>query len=210
MAGLENAALSGELFRHRPPSPAHSASSISSTRMSLDHATTSRSASPLPLTSRNGPQTGPKAVIEDRRVHVRQTRMNRELANEDLKLETERRALLGMTLQEEVDSREKERLLRESLDDDSEVLERRRKSRREELEVEKAMSKGYGGSERGHKRGGLREIGSEGFLVAVERPGWVVVLIYEPVRAFARSPFAEQLTRTEREYQGVKPFLHSF
>jgi hypothetical protein len=30
-------------------------------------------------------------------------------------------------------------------------------------------------------RKGLREVGKEGFVSAVEREGWVVVVIYEPV-----------------------------
>lgn len=31
---------------------------------------------------------------------------------------------------------------------------------------------------------GLREVGQEGFVAAVERDGWVCVLIYEPVSVF--------------------------
>ena len=76
-----------------------------------------------------------------------------------------------LTLEEEGKLREREKLV-----EDEEDMERRRRKRRGEMEAEK-LDDGGGWM----KRGGLREIGKEGFVRAVERPGRVVVLIYEPV-----------------------------
>lgn len=88
--------------------------------------------------------------------------------------------MVGVTSLEEDDLREKERLLKE-LEDDAFAREQWRASRRAELEKPKEVEVGRE-DYRGYRRGGLREVGKEGFLNAVEKRGWTVVLIYEPVR----------------------------
>ncbi len=51
------------------------------------------------------------------------------------------------------------------------------------------------------ERGGLKEVGKEGFVLAVERRGWVIVLVYEPVSVFHPSILIHSF---------VHSFFHSF
>jgi hypothetical protein len=67
-------------------------------------------------------------------------------------------SIVGNTWKEEEDMRAKEK-------DQEGGIEEWRKGRIEEMKARK----------------GLREVGKEGFVSAVEREGWVCVLIYEPV-----------------------------
>ena len=147
---LEDAALSGALFRAQDPaSPSRSSSS-----------STSRPSSPVPsthpllptYTDRPGAQTGPKGVISDRRFHDRQAHDDAAASVESLRVDQERRAIVAPTVEEEDVMRWRERRMAELRESEGPV-----------------------------KRG-LREVGKEGFVAAVERNGWVVVLIYEPVR----------------------------
>ena len=180
MAELEKSALSGDLFRHSPALGSHTFADSYDEAGDEDPSACS-SAKSLPPSARVGPRTGPKGVIEDRRSHIQRNRMIRQRAVDAERFEQERKAMVGLTLKEEDELRERDRLLNTSIDDEDEVRERRRQLRREELNKEMVLGNGPQRLDRGHKRGGLREIGSEGFLVAVERPGWVLVLIYEPV-----------------------------
>jgi len=185
MGDLETAALSGSLFRPRSHSPARSTSTPSPSNPEDELASDlSGPSSPITFPTRDGPQTGPKGVIADRRAHKLQSRLEREQATRALVNEQEKRSMVAMTVHEEDEERERERLLedgREDGDGGGEDVARWRRARREELERENTIGDGRrgGGSV---KRGGLRQIGREGFVVAAERPGWVVVLIYEPVR----------------------------
>ena len=126
----------------------------------------------------NQPQTGPKGVMSDRRNHDRHIRLAQHEALRDQIAEQERRKMVVMTSVEE----DKARLLDDRQDE--KVREKWRRKRMEELKsgMGSGEGEGDGGIEGGGvNRGGLREVGKEGFLKALERPGWVVVLIYEPV-----------------------------
>lgn len=65
--------------------------------------------------------------------------------------------------------------------EDALARERWRAQRRAEIERERNKDREEDGVVRS-KNGGIREVGREGFIRAVEREGWVLVLIYEPVR----------------------------
>ncbi|WVR08526.1 hypothetical protein IAU60_005581 [Kwoniella sp. DSM 27419] len=141
-----------------------------------------------------GPQTGPKGVIEDRRAADTHARAERDRAVAEQAVELNRRAIVGLTVHEEDELRRGEK--EEGEGEDQGVMEWRRR-RRAELAAgagryrdEDGESDGGDDGERsrrdteGHpyprvKRGGLRELGVEGYVAAVEQPGWVVVLIYE-------------------------------
>jgi hypothetical protein len=64
--------------------------------------------------------------------------------------------------------------------EDALARERWRAQRRAEIERERNKGREEDGVRRS-KMGGIREVGREGFIRAVEREGWVLVLIYEPV-----------------------------
>ena len=192
MSKLEAAALDGTLFEsHRSPSLQRS-NSPSPPNTDDEHGSDlSPPASPsrLPPSSTinaHDPQTGPKGVITDRQAHIRHAREEKVRAGRDIRERQERRKIIASTVHEEdmLRAEDEERLLKPSAlprqagqDDleDEKYREQWRATRRAEME---GKSKSLDG---GGKRG-LREIGQEGFLSAVERPGWVVILIYEPVR----------------------------
>jgi hypothetical protein len=184
MADLEAAALSGDLFRPRSPSPTRSASTASPVNTddelgsdlsdSPPHSP-SVNASQANLLPREGAQTGPKGVIEDRRAENLRVMAERKAVLRRTRLEQKQRAIIAETVEEEAQRRERE--ARE--EEDARV--RWRRNRREELELER-REQNEGGNGVVTKRGGLREVGQGGFVLAVERVGWVVVLIYEPVR----------------------------
>ena len=189
MADLETAVLNGSLLNpHRSPSPARSGSSGGNTDDDLgsDISATAVDSGQYehPTSSANDPQTGPKGVISDRQAHDRNARYERIKALKEARLEQERRKLVALTLEEEDELRrdEEARLINgrktERVDEDDEAFkEAWRAARKDQIASER-----NGGMKRG-----LREIGIEGFLNAVERPGWVVVLIYEPVSLRSRS-----------------------
>lgn len=202
MADLEAAALSGDLFRPRSHSPTRSESTSSPlntddelgsdlSRPSSPHGSNanllSQSSQPSAAApSHSGAQTGPKGVISDRRAQRSQAREDGERDRRAVRAEQERRAIVAETVEQERVRREKEERDREAWEREREREEEEnrlkwRRQRREELERERGGGERDG--EAGLKRGGLREVGKEGFLMAVERPGWVVILIYEPVRA---------------------------
>lgn len=196
MAELEHAALSGELFSPRSPSPSRS-TSTSSPQNTDDELGSDLSAPPSPSLpsstgaappASTGPQTGPKGVISDRRARTAADQAQSARQRQELRAAQERQAIVGLTVDEEAEEREREELLKETRDedarkereDDASAWEAWRARRREEL--------GQRAGDRGNSGGGskgLREVGQEGFVGAVERPGWVVVLIYEPVGVFS-------------------------
>ena len=110
----------------------------------------------------------------------------------EVREDQEKRKMVALTSEEEDERRERERLMRESGEDEGEVARWRRK-RREEIHRE--TMNGHG--DRSVKRGGLREVGKEGFVGAVERPGWVVVLIHEPVCGYRPAVAPSRLTTSD-------------
>ena len=187
MAALESAALSGSLFRPRSHSTARSASTASPTNTDDELASDlSEPLSSFPVSARNGPQTGPKGVIEDRRSHVRQSRLDKERAVRGMQAYQERRKMVGMTSAEDDEHRKWERLMdhREMGFQDEQEDEEGVREGREETEgrVMSGRRVNRWGKDEMVRRVGLREVGKQGFVSAVERPGWVVILIYEPVR----------------------------
>ncbi|WVQ95678.1 hypothetical protein IAU59_002776 [Kwoniella sp. CBS 9459] len=211
---LEAAALNGSLFTFQdsPPSPTRSASTSSphntddeldsdldleegpstaqSSRLGRRGDTSGKGAPRVrsPPVEHDGPQTGPKGVIEDRRAantHAKQLR-DRQVAEQ--LAEANRRALVGLTIDEEDKLRKREEADGEKEDDELAEWRRRRKAQLvgqrdvggdDENDDEKPAEWDTGRRE-SVKRGGLREVGAEGFVDAVEKPGWVAVLIYEP------------------------------
>jgi hypothetical protein len=126
-----------------------------------------------PYANAQGRQTGVKGVLDDRRASALASQRTQRDKQTSLAAEQVERAMVGMTIHEEDAYR---RRIEESKED-GEARERWRRARRHELELEKERER----AQEGVQRGGLREVGTEGFLGAVERRGWVVVLIYEPV-----------------------------
>jgi hypothetical protein len=218
MDKLETAALNGELFNpHRSPSPARSLSPEPNTDDELG-SDISQPSSPAraapqqyaPPSRDGGAQTGPKGVITDRK----NQRLADRLAQETQRLQVieaqQKKALTGATSQREDELRERERLLKES-EEDGLAREQWRAQRRVELERERRGDGKYDehdgvrGSRSARGQGGLREVGMEGFLEAVERPGWAVILIYEPVRR-PRSSVRPQGAQAERIGRAKVPF----
>lgn len=184
MAGLENAALNGDLFRpQRSPSPSRSISTISSDEEEEDGIEGQPSGGINPQRGEGystGSRTGPKGVLSDSKEHDTREKNEQRLHLERVKREQEERAIIGSTVGEEEELREKEKLIRSAKEDEEEEdLDRIRRLRLDELRNDHhQLDMNLHGPV---KRKGLREVGKEGFLNAVERPGWVVVLIYEPV-----------------------------
>ncbi|WWC98535.1 hypothetical protein V866_005427 [Kwoniella sp. B9012] len=193
---LETAALKGSLFTFddSPPSPARSNSSASllntddelgsdlddgpsSSKIGQRGNTSGKGVPPVngSQIEHDGPQTGPKGVISDRKAHstIQQQRRDKEM--NDKVLEQNRKALIGLTVHEEDQLRKKE--------EEEKDLEEWRRRRKEQLirNSEQDEDEGEDDSRRQSiKRGGLRELDKSNFIDAVERNGWVVVLIYEP------------------------------
>lgn len=189
MSALENAALNGDLFRpHRSPSPARS---ISSSQANTDDelgSDLSRPSSPSNLhppaqptaAPTGGAQTGVKGVINDRQAHTRASHLASDLQKRATIAYQEKHTITGLTSTEEDKLRERERERYRESEEDALAREKWRASRKAELIRGESMKESE--ADGGSRRGGLREIGKEGFLNAVERPGWTVILIYEPVR----------------------------
>jgi len=208
MDALESAALSGALFQtHRSPSPARSASTASPTpshsSLNLEQDTHPRNPkqdyidsppdSPIPRPNSNlsnsklgSAQTGPKGVISDQKARDRLLKLKADNDIRELVYRQQRAAIVGLTIEEEEEVRRKEgeregkskikgkgKGEEESEEIQDDELKEWRRKRLDELE-----------SDNVRKKGGLREVGKEGFVNAVERDGWVVVLIYEPVCSF--------------------------
>ncbi|WVO17445.1 hypothetical protein L204_105137 [Cryptococcus depauperatus] len=136
----------------------------------------------------NGPQTGVKGVIEDHRTAVAHQNAAKRAEAVAQSVELERKAIVGLTVHEEAELVAKEK-------DADEELQKLRRKRIEQLRLEREGQVGSSLSNEegsqdvmsgdddikwGVRKGALREIGKEQFVEAVERKGWVVVLIYEP------------------------------
>jgi hypothetical protein len=165
---LEEAALSGALFKdnYRPPErsgtpePSDSGSEPDSEDYQNDR-TVGDSQTALIEEDEihaKGAQTGIKGVLNDKKAHTRTTQSKEKEERRGLKERMEKMSIVGNTWKEEEDLRAKEK-------DQEGGIEKWRKGRIEEMKARK----------------GLREVGKEGFVSAVEREGWVCVLIYEPV-----------------------------
>lgn len=129
-----------------------------------------------PYANAQGRQTGVKGVLDDRRASALASQRATAEARSAHTEEQMKRGMVAMTISEEASARAREKTMQESKED-AEARERWRRARREELEREKERER----ANEGMGRVGLREVGQDGFLGAVERRGWVVVLIYEPV-----------------------------
>ena len=171
---LEEAALSGALFKdnYRPPerSGTPEPESDDSTSDSDDDSPLQRGGgdSTTGLIEQDeihakGAQTGIKGVLNDKKAHNRSTATREQDERQKLKEGIEKMSIVGNTWSEEEALREKE-------NNGDEGLEGWRKARIEEMKARK----------------GLREVGKEGFVSAVEQSGWVVMLIYEPVSFWAK------------------------
>lgn len=141
----------------------------------------------------DGHQTGVKGVIDDRKVHNSNAAAQKQAEATARAIELQRKALVGLTVHEEAELVAKDK---EEKEEDSE-LEEWRKKRRDQLQREKTMQQeddsqwerqrqgdfAYGGGDvgKGIRRGALREISEHNFIESVEREGWAIVLIYEPV-----------------------------
>lgn len=184
MAGkLEEAALSGKLFQppSRPTSPSRSEDEEPNTDDELG-SDLSRPTSPQPNQAetmpREGAQTGPKGVLADRSQSRREQESLAALQLDEVKRAQKNNAMVAMTVDEE--EAEKRRLVAEAESREDDIARMKwRRERREELE----RARREGGQEENveHRKGGLREIDGDQFVYAVERPGWVVVLVYEQV-----------------------------
>lgn len=196
MAGLEDAALSGELFRqhsgasgarsshdehdhegdtHQATDDEESLGLVSASRAVRQGgsapapAPTMRASRPYAESPRRAgaPQTGPKGVVEDQRAAVAAAAQAQRDAVRSTRAAQERSAITAPTVHEEEATRKLAAQLADASLDDERA--RWRAARLDEL-------RSAAGQERG-----LREVGKESFVGAVERRGWVVVLIYEPV-----------------------------
>lgn len=168
---LEEAALSGALFKpaERSGSPTRSDISTSSEpdldtdeELGLNQAPGPGESSSALLpeyeaSHARGAQTGIKGVLNDKKSHTLSSRAKAREDAKRVKEGMEKMAIGGNTWEEEEVLRRKEA--------SGDGVEEWRRKRMAEM-------KG---------KGGLKEVGKEGFVGAVERKGWVVVLIYEPV-----------------------------
>ena len=114
-------------------------------------------------------RTGVKGVIRDRNEAQSSARDKRAIELAELHKMMEKASLGGKTFLEEEREREIEQVLREG------------PSRDEKANVDRTSGKQKDG-----RFGHLREVGVHGFVDAVEREErntWVVVHLYEPVRA---------------------------
>ncbi|ORX41006.1 hypothetical protein BD324DRAFT_647906 [Kockovaella imperatae] len=193
MTDLEAAVLNGSLFNpDRTTSPARSispsltdtddelGSDLSDTR---DHSRSHFESSSLAVSDSHDPQTGPKGVISDRHAHDRNAKYEKNRAIQNVRDLQEKIKMVALTADEEDVSRQDEeaRLIqaekREGMEKEDEEYDEKFKEqwkalRRDQLKMDRNGS--------GVAKRGLREIGQEGFIHAVERPGWVIILIYEP------------------------------
>lgn len=181
MAALENAALDGTLFSNRSISP--SRHSVDSRDEEDSEDDLSRPSSPLaaappasshpyassPSPRRKGPKTGPKGVIADQRSAKAHAAAQSRAELQSTRARQEKGAITASTVHDEDVLRSK---MAETRITDQE--------KREEDDLEaKWRAQRMATLQAG--RGGLREIGAATFLSTVERKGWALVLIYEPV-----------------------------
>ncbi|KAK8850536.1 hypothetical protein IAR55_004454 [Kwoniella newhampshirensis] len=156
--------------------------------------TTGRGVPRLPMVDRSeadgAAQTGPKGVIEDRKAAQAHSHSLRQEEKRKRGEESLRRGMTGLTVHEESELVKRQQQTEEEEEEEEEEgegVEQWRRRRRLELQLgsTSTSSRDIQDEEeraelRGAKRGGLKEVGREGFVDAVERSGWVVVLIYEP------------------------------
>lgn len=132
--------------------------------------------------------TGPKAVLADAK-HAQTLAEERDCQSARAVQDVTRNLERGMTISEE-ERRE-------------EGMEQWRKKRMGELRdngkgyqdpssdsnsSEEDNDDGWESHVRRHRRGAIREISAQGMLQAIERPGWALLFIYEPVRSSLSFP----------------------
>lgn len=190
LTDLEQAALSGELFQPRSNSPTRSDSTSSplntddelASDLDLDddeddhkdgfvsqrhpsrgrpgEGATGDSTTAL-IEPQEGPRTGIKGVINDKKAYTAYTRSETRDKARELRRKMERTAITSKAPQST------KTMSGAGGQGDGDARDAWRTQRIMELEL---------------TRKGLREVGKEGFVHAVEKAGWVLVLIYEPVR----------------------------
>ncbi|WWC72598.1 uncharacterized protein I206_106560 [Kwoniella pini CBS 10737] len=220
---LETAALNGSLFtfdQNNPSSPTRSESSLSPLNTDdelgsdlSDNNSSNKigkrgdiSGKGVPKVynepiEHDGPQTGPKGVIEDRKSYQKNQRNEKSKELNDLILKQNKKAIIGLTIHEEdylrkIEKQKKEEKEKEEEEEYNNELKELRKKRKEQLKLKLNLLNGKLENESDNeefdddddekiekqikKRGGLKEIGKENFIDSVEQIGWVIVLIYEP------------------------------
>lgn len=115
----------------------------------------------------SGRQTGPKGVRDDARAAAAAARKRTAEAVRATVAEQERRAIVAPSYREEEARRALEAVNLEKDEEDEEGDEELEAIRRRRLAA--------------LKRSTVREVGQGGYVGAVERRGWVLVAIYEPV-----------------------------
>ena len=191
---LEELALSGVLFQDtRPPSRPHSPLSRTpspnaddglftdlSREAELSGGAASNMYEPTPESVGMGPgRTGVKGVIRDRNEALARDRLRQREEMREIRRKMERTAITGKTYAEEEESKQRQQTTQlEDEESDEEVA--RVRSRKGHTMMFPGPTSGRENSTYGY----LREVGSNGFVQAVEqvdRNVWVVVHLYHPV-----------------------------
>jgi hypothetical protein len=178
---LEEAALSGELFRggdqslseyreedRDTPSPTNTDDELGSDLDSFDPVAAASAAGGGAGGggTQQSSRTGPKGVLQDQRAALEGDRVAQIIARRRGNEQLEGKALLGATWAED------DALRKDADDDEARAREAYRERRRWEA-MESAKHEG--------RRGFLREVSLEGYLNAVDDEGWTVMLVYEAV-----------------------------
>lgn len=158
-SGLEAAALSGELFRPRSLSPARSDSTSSPLN------TDDELASDLDDASHDGINGSSTALVQNQN-ETKGSRTGIKGVLNDKKADDAHRRQVAKVQADQLRRGMEKAAITLPTPSPAGGVEEWRKKRMMELEA---------------GRRGLKEIGKEGFVGAVEKRGWVLVLIYEPV-----------------------------
>lgn len=193
LTDLEHAALSGELFQPRSNSPTRSESTSSPLNTDdelasdldddneSDHkdgfvsrrhgmmagksAGRDGESTRALIEPEKGARTGIKGVLNDKKAHTAHTRNEAMVGARELRKRMENTAIT-------IPGRQSHKTIHGAGAEEGEGEEEWRKRRIMEFELSKK---------------GLKEVGKNGFVSAVEKAGWVLVLIYEPVSLSPRS-----------------------
>lgn len=201
LTDLEQAALSGELFQPRSNSPTLSESSvevntddelasdlepdlesdddgkagfISRRRQGRGTREGGGESTRALIEPEQGPRTGIKGVLNDKKAHTTHTRNETNDRARELRKEMERTAITAKSPGSSKTISGAGAGASACGDGDGDGRDEWKKKRMMEFELNKK---------------GLKEVGKTGFVSAVEKPGWVMVLIYEPVRHILSSSF---------------------
>jgi hypothetical protein len=182
---LETRLLSGQGFSQpRSSSPTRSASTSSQPdtddELGSDLSEPSSPQHPdavLAGIERKGPNTGVKGVIKDaqHRKAVEREIHRMKIAETNKYLES--KSFQAQTIDEE--DKDKRNAVENERGYNEEA--RQRWLRRRQAGIESQQDTDDEDIERQRRKTRMREVGEEGFLDAVEREGWVLVMLYEPV-----------------------------